>query len=304
MQPPDNILIEKYIFDEDIDEDFARMPAVTFFRYIKEMLIAPLQVLRTLYKNRHILFHMVKNEIRGRFAGSVGGVVWNFAHPLMMLVVYLTVFVYIFKLRVGTHAGPGASALFLMAGLFPWIIIAEGILRGTSSLLENANLIQKTAFPTEILTAKAVIAPILSHGVAIAILVGYRVVTGGSPAVILILVPAVVVLQTLFVLGVVFLTSTASVFFRDALQLVNLVVGFWIYLTPILYPVTMLPQWAHKVMYLNPLYPFMSLYHTLLLEGSLGPWHMPTLALLISYGLFMFGSFVFTKLKFEFADWL
>lgn len=276
---------------------------MTIVRYAGEMLLAPFRVLRNLYDHRHILFHMVRNEIKGRFAGSVGGVIWNFAHPLMMLVVYLTVFVFIFRLRIGNDASPGSSALYLMAGLFPWIIIAEGVLRGTSSLLENANLIQKTAFPTEILTAKAVIAPILSHGIAIVILVGYRVVSGVSPALIL-LVPLVLVLQALFTLGIVFLTSTASVFFRDVLQLVNLMVGFWIYLTPILYPMTMLPEWAHKAMYLNPLYPFMSLYQSLLLEGSVGPWHMPVLAVLISFGLFMFGSFVFSKLKFEFADWL
>lgn len=272
-------------------------------RYAREMSLAPFRVLGNLYSHRHILFHMVKNEIKGRFAGSVGGIIWNFAHPLMMLVVYLTVFVYIFRLRIGSDAGPGASALYLMAGLFPWMIIAEGLLRGTSSLMENANLIQKTAFPTEILTAKAVIAPILSHGIAIVILVGYRVATGVSPVLIL-LVPMVLVLQALFTLGVAFLTSTASVFLRDVMQLVNLLVGFWIYLTPILYPMTMLPEWAHKAMYLNPLYPLMSLYQSLLLEGSLGPWHMPVLAVLISCGLFMFGSFIFSKLKFEFADWL
>jgi lipopolysaccharide transport system permease protein len=190
-----------------------------------------------------------------------------------------------------------------MAGLFPWIIIAEGVLRGTSSLLENTNLIQKTAFPTEILAAKAVMAPILCHGIAIVILVVYRVATGVSPVVIL-LVPLVLLLQTLFTLGVAFLTSTTSIFFRDVLQLVNLLVGFWIYITPILYPMTMLPEWANKAMYFNPVYPLVSLYQSLLLEGSVGPWHIPVLAALISCGLFMFGSFVFSKLKFEFADWL
>lgn len=276
---------------------------MTISRYAREMFLAPFGVLRNLHEYRHILFHMVRNEIKGRFAGSLGGVLWNFAHPIMMLVIYLFVFVYIFKMRIGIGATAGSSALYLMSGLFPWIIMAEGVLRGTSSLLENANLIQKTAFPVEILAAKAVIAPLLSHGIAIVLLVAYRVVTNWSFE-LLLLIPAVLLLQTIFTLGIVFLTASASVFFRDILQLVNLVVGFWIYVTPILYPMAMLPEWARTAMYLNPLYPFMSLYHSLFLEDSLGPWQMPALAAAFAACLYMFGSFIFSKLKFEFADWL
>ena len=272
-------------------------------KYFKEMLISPFIIIKNLYIYRHILVQMVVREIKGRFAGSMGGLIWNFVHPILMLICYLFVFVYIFKLRVGTGGGAGASAVYIMAGLFPWVILVEGLSRGTFSLIENANIIQKTFFPTEILPAKAVITPLFSYGIAIVLLTIYEVIVNRSVCIILIL-PLVLLLQIFFTLGMAFLSATVSVFFRDFMQLVNIVISFWIFLTPILYPVIMLPEWAKKLMYLNPLYPFMSTYQSLFLNGYLEQWHMIVLAFVWTLAFFVIGAFIFNKLKFEFADWL
>ncbi len=270
---------------------------------IKELFLAPIAIMKNLYYYRHILWQMVSREIKGRFAGSFGGIVWNFIHPIIMLIVYLFVFVYIFKIRVGATIAAGASAIYLTAGLFPWLIHAEGLSRGTTSLIENANLIQKTAFPTEILPAKAVIAPFLSNGIAILLLALYSVVTLNNYKVLLI-VPLIMLLQIFFTFGITLLSSTLSVFFRDVIQLVNIVVSFWIFLTPILYPAEMLPKWAKMAMYLNPLYPFISLYQSLFLNGTIEHPGMIPLAVFWTAAFFITGAFIFNKLKYEFADWL
>ncbi len=267
------------------------------------MIQAPLEVIRNLYLYRHILIQMVLREIKGRFAGSFGGLLWHFVHPILMLIIFLTVFVYIFKLRISSTGGAGTSAVFLMAGLFPWMILAEGLSRGTSSLIENAALIQKTYFPIEILTSKAVIAPILSYGIALLLLGIYRVFSTGNAAFMLLL-PVVVLLQLMFTLGVAFLSSAVSVFFRDVMQLVQIVISFWAYLTPIFYPMSMLPAWARKLMYLNPLFPFISTYQSLFIDGAAPQLPIFFLALAWSLGFFTIGAFVFNKLKYEFADWL
>ncbi|HET6516299.1 MAG TPA: ABC transporter permease [Thermodesulfovibrionales bacterium] len=274
-----------------------------FARFSKEILRSPVEIIRNLYTYRHILSQMVIREIKGRFVGSVGGLFWHFIHPVVMMVIYLFVFVYIFKLRVGTGGGAGASAIYLLAGLFPWIILAEGLLRGTSSLIENANLIQKTSFPTEILTTKAVLAPLLSYGIAIILLMAYKSITSGFYTIFLVL-PLILLLQVFFTLGISFISATMTVFFRDVMQLVQLGISFWIYVTPILYPVSMLPPWAQQAMYINPLYPFMSVYQSLLLQGTTGASHMFLLSSAWALIFFIFGSFIFGKLKNEFADWL
>jgi homopolymeric O-antigen transport system permease protein len=249
------------------------------------------------------MFRMIIAEIKGRFAGSVGGFLWNFVHPILMLAVYLFVFVYVFKLRVNTGGSAGASAVYIMAGLFPWMVISEGLMRGTSSMIDNSNLILKTPFPTEILLGKSVLAPLCSYGVAILLLAIYAIAATGSVSLVLAL-PLLLVLQILFTTGVTFLTSTLSVFFRDVLQFVQILVTFWIYLTPILYPVNMLPDWVRVIMYANPLYPLISLYQSLFIKGVLGQWPMVWLALAWSLFFFGVGSFIFNKLKYEFADWL
>jgi lipopolysaccharide transport system permease protein len=254
----------------------------------RNMVKAPLEVLKNLYIYRHVLAHMVMRDIRGRFAGSVGGFIWNFIHPVL-------------KLRVGS--GAGTSAIYLMAGLFPWLIIAEGLTRGTGSMMENANIIQKTPFPMEILVAKSVFAPLVSYGIAIVLLALYRILFGGALSVILFL-PLAITIQLLFTLGLTFLTASVAVFLRDTLQVVQIVINFWIYVTPILYPVIMLPAWTKKIMYCNPLYPLMDTYQSLFVIGNIGRLYMFFLALAWSLLFFIFGTLVFSKLKFDFADWL
>lgn len=274
-----------------------------FLRYRKEILRAPVDILRNLYLYRHMLRQMVINEIKGKFAGSFGGLLWHFAHPILMLLSYLFVFVYIFNLRVSATAGAGASAIYIMAGLFPWIIMSEGLSRGTVSITENASLVQKTPFPTEILPAKAVIAPILSYGTALLLLALYKIVVSRTFSIPLIL-PVILLLQVLFTMGVVFLSTALTVFFRDIIQLVQVLISFWIYLTPILYPISMLPEWAKPFMYFNPAYPFMAVYQSLFVSNSDIQLNMLLLAFAWSLLFFIAGAFIFNKLKYEFADWL
>ncbi len=274
-----------------------------FQNYCKELIASPLIVFRNFVQNRHILLQMIKTEIKGRFAGSIGGLLWHFIHPVFMLLVYLFVFVYIFKLRIGAYGGAWSSALYIMSGIFPWFIISEGLLRGTSSLIENAGLIQKTSFPTEILIGKSVLAPVVSYGIALILLTFYQVLNSGNLHIILFL-PLILFIQIIFTLGIAFFTSSISVFLRDIIQFMQILINFWIYLTPILYPADMLPSWGKKAMLVNPLYPLVSVYQTLFLSGEIQFDHIFFLFLLWSFLFFFVGAFFFNKLKLEFADWL
>ncbi len=258
---------------------------------------------RSFFLYRHLLMHMVAREIKGRFAGSSAGLLWSFIHPLITLLVYLFVFVYIFKLRLPGASGSKGAAIYLMSGLFPWMAMAEGMIRSTSSLIENAGLIQKSVFPVEILPAKAVIATFSSHGIAMAVLALYTIVTNQNFT-LLIYLPCIVLLQVVFTLGVGFIFASVSVFFRDILQILQLIVGFWVYVTPILYPASMLPSWGQKLLYINPVFPFASIYQSLFQSGNMGSYQMLIMVLLWTTFFYVSGAFIFSKLKHEFADWL
>jgi len=262
-----------------------------------------LEISKNFFLYRHLLMHLVGREIKGRFAGSAAGLLWNFLHPLIMFAVYLFVFIYIFKMRLSGYEGSQTAVVYLMSGLFPWLALAEGLSRSTSSLIENATLIQKSVFPTELLPAKAVIAAFSTHGLAIALLALYALLVKHNFTVILYL-PLIIAFQAVFTLGVGFVFSCLSVFWRDTVQLMQLVVGFWIYITPILYPMSLLPDWAHGLMLINPVYPFVSLYQSIFLTGTIGDYTMLILVFLWTAVVYSLGAFVFSKLKYEFADWL
>lgn len=269
----------------------------------KLFLKAPFVILRNLVHHRHLLIRMVWQEIRGRFAGSFGGLVWHFLQPMLMVAVYLFVFVHVFKLRVEGAGAENFSALYIMAGLFPWLIFAEGLSRGSQCIHENANLIQKTAFPTELLVFKAVLTPYISFGMIILGLIAYRLIFIQFSWHVL-AIPIIAALQFLFTCGLVFLCATLAVYFKDILQFINIFVGFGMYLVPILFPASMLPDLAQKLMYLNPTYPMIYPYQRALVFDDLGDLHISYLLLGWAFLFFTLGSFVFYKLKDEFADWL
>lgn len=270
---------------------------------LNDLIQAPLEISRNLYQFKHVIRQMIKSEIKGKFAGSFAGLLWHVIHPLVMLGVYVMVFLFIFDLKVGSSSGTGTSTIYLLSGLFPWMMIAEGISLGTVAVIQNANLIKRTYFPTEILLAKSVMAPFCSFGIVLGVLALFRVLLYKFWGLLLIL-PCVVVLQLVFTMGVTLFTATISVFFRDIVHLVDIIIRFWIFLTPILYPVSRLPEWGKTIMFLNPLYPLISIYQSLFLTGVIQQWRMVWLALLWTLGLLIPAAYLFNKLKYEFADWL
>jgi len=270
---------------------------------IRLLFCAAPYILKNLFSYRHLVIQMVSQEIRGRFAGSFGGLVWHFLQPMLMVLVYLFVFVQVFKLRVEGAGAESFSALYIMAGLFPWLIFSEGLSRGSQCLHENANLIQKTAFPSELLVFKAVLAPYISFGIVLLGLALYRLIFIGFSWHVL-LFPCIVLLQFFFTCGLVFFMATLAVYFKDVLQLIAIFVGFGMYLVPILFPESMLPAFAKNLMYFNPTYPMIYPYQRMIVFEDMGD--VTILWMLAGWSLCLFfaGSFVFYKLKDEFADWL
>lgn len=270
---------------------------------INDLIHAPLEISRNLYQFKHVIRQMIANDIKGKFAGSFGGLLWQVIHPLVMLVVYVIVFLFIFDLKVGGSSSTGTSTLFLLSGLFPWMVIAEGISLGTVAIIQHANLVKRTSFPIEILLAKSMLIPFCSFGIVLGVLVVFRVFIFQLWAILLIL-PFVLLLQLFFTMALTLLTATLAVFFRDLIHLVDIVIRFWIFLTPILYPASRLPEWGRHLMFLNPVYPLISIYQSLFLNGTIRQWLMVWIAVLWTLVLLVPGAYLFNKLKWEFADWL
>jgi ABC-type polysaccharide/polyol phosphate export permease len=244
--------------------------------------------------SRHLflLRELVKRDFQGRYAGSLLGLLWSFVQPLWMLLLFSFVFSTVMKVSpLGERTE--RFGVFLFCGLLPWTAIHEGVLRASTAITDNANLVKKLRFPAEVLVLAVVLAALLHETIAAAIFVAVlawlgELAWGGLP-VLLVAVP----LQTGLVLGLGLLTSALQVFFRDTTQVLGLVFTAWFYLTPIVYPLALVPERFRSWVEANPLTPLVGLYRQAFLGGETalapGTWALAlAAAVLLSAGLWLF----------------
>ena len=263
-------------------------------RLIRQWLGAPVAY-HTLYRD------FVVQDLGGRYAGSMGGLAWTVLVPLAQLAVYVFVFSTIMRVDVDRSAvGTDRFVIYLLTGMIPWLAFAESLTRAPSLLVERASLITKVAFPVEILPLVGSSVPFLLNGVGFGILLVYLAFYGYADVVWLSL-PLVVVMQFLFTVGVVAIVSALGVFVRDIQQFIGIVVFTWFFLTPIVYPLSMVPEAFRGWLRLNPMFPFIDLYRSILLRNAVAPGSCVATSLL-AVTVFLAGGWLFLRFKPAFAD--
>lgn len=253
-------------------------------------------------QNLFLLQELVRRDFKGRYAGSILGFVWSFVDPLWNLLLYSFIFSTVMKISPGIGERTDNFAIFLFCGLLPWMAIQEGITRSTTAITDNSALVKKVRFPSELLILSVVIAALLHEAIAATLFVAVLFVLGelsprGLPL-LLLAIPLQVALTT----GLGLLLASINVFVRDTSQLQTMVFTGWFYLTPIVYPLGLVPDRYRFWIEANPLTTLVTLYREALLGGDLG-WTEGTGALaIISLGLLGLGWACFTRLKVTFSD--
>jgi ABC-type polysaccharide/polyol phosphate export permease len=212
---------------------------------------------------------LLRRDLSARYAGSFGGPVWALLNPLILCGLYAFVFVAV--LRLPAPAGFGGSyAEFLLAGLLPWLGFQEAVSRSTSSIAEQGHLVKKVQFPVELLVLSSVAAALVLELVGVGILALAVLVLGRGE-----LHPAVFVLalgfEVVLLLGPCLLLATLNVFFRDLAQLITPILTMALYLTPILYPASLVPSFAAPLLAVNPVADLVALFRASLFGGPLPP---------------------------------
>lgn len=240
-------------------------------RYLKEVLAA-----------RELLVNLTLREVRGKYKRTFFGQLWSLVNPLVLMVIYTFIFGFIFRLQpdAGNPSGLNVFALWLLCGLLPWIFFATVINQTMGSIVWNAHLIQKVHFTRIVLPLSVVGAVGFNWLFEMAVLIVALSVVG---AFVLPWVPAVVgamLLLALFATGLALMLAIANVHFRDTEYLVGLVLQFWMYLTPIIYPLGLVETQSQNVggllgtpvtlldLYkVNPMYHFVDLFRQLLYDN-------------------------------------
>ena len=252
---------------------------------------------------RHVflLKELVKRDFTGRYAGSVLGFVWSFVQPLWLLLLFTFVFSTVMKISLVGERTENFG-VFLFAGLLPWMAILEGVQRGASAITDNAQLVKKLTFPSEILVVAVVLAAVLHELIGLAVFVVVLAAMGElSPASLPLLVPALA-LQLALTFGLASLMAAVNVFFRDVVQILGLVMNGWFYLTPVVYPLDLVPEAFRPLIELNPLTPLVDLYRQALLGGD-GALPGGSGLLVVTSGLLLLlGWSTYRRLKPTFVD--
>jgi len=216
--------------------------------------LSPLQMIRSLCTNRQLIAQMTKREVVGRYRGSLLGILWSFFNPLFMLAVYTFVFSVVFKARWSAGSESKTEfALILFAGLIVFNLFAECFNRAPSLILTNVNYVKKVVFPLEILPwitlGSAIFHALISLGVW---LIAYLIFFG-VPHITVLLLPVTILPLLLFTMGVTWGLASLGVYLRDVSQFVGIVTTVLMFLSPIFYPASALPEKYKHVLLLNPL---------------------------------------------------
>jgi len=256
---------------------------------------------RTILAHRSVLRKFIAKDLRGRYAGSAAGLLWAVITPISQIAIYAFLFTLIFRVRLpAVETGTESFVIYMLAGLFPWLAFSEGLQRAAGVLLENANLITKVSFAVELLPTTAVTSAYILNGLGfLLVLAGFAF--AGLASWSWLLLPFLTGLLWLFTLGLAAFLSALCVFLRDAQQLLGIVIFVWFYLTPILYPLSMVPAEIHGYLKLNPLFAFIESYHQIILMHTLRL-DLLSAAILWTVLSVVPGCFFFTRMKPSFAD--
>ena len=222
---------------------------------------------RSLWSSRRLLWVMARREIAARYAGTAAGVVWAYVQPLLMVAAYYLVFDVVFAMRLGDNAPTRAVGTYLIVGMLPWMAFCEAISRGMGSLIEAGPVLQKNALPPVLFVARSVLASAVVHApLLLALALAYTPQHHFSVALIALL--PLLVLQWLLCLLWGYVLAILAAALRDTVQLVGFALSVGIFLSPVLFPITMFPAQWRWVLWANPMTSLLTGYQSVLLSGA------------------------------------
>ena len=250
-------------------------------------------MLGALWAYRGFIVGSVKREFQSKYRNSLLGAAWTVINPLAMIIVYTVIFSQIMKAKLPGVDTTFAYSIFLCAGILTWGLFAEIVGRAQNTFLENANLLKKLSFPRLCLPVVVVANAGLNFAIIFGLFSAFLVLSGNFPGwPYLALLPLLAILVA-FAIGLGITLGVLNVFFRDVGQFFGIFLQFWFWLTPIVYPVSILPERLQPYMNLNPMARLINAFQVILVNGQWPNWYSlwPVVVLAILLCLIGFGLF-------------
>lgn len=252
--------------------------------------------MRELYHYREMIYMLVKRELRGRYKGSVLGFFWTFLNPLLQLTVYTMVFSFIMR------AGIENYHIFLFVALIPWIFLATSVQGGSTCILGQKSMVSKIYFPRQVLPIAHVTTCFVNMLLCFIVVFIVVALSIGLKGVLLIYLIPIMLIEYLVALGLTFIVSAVTVYFRDMEHILGIVVMAWQFLTPVMYSIDMVPEEMRGVFVLNPMTSVISAYRAVLYYQTMPEAGTMLSALVMGVVSLIVGWFLFERLQRNFAE--
>lgn len=255
-----------------------------------------MKLLKNLYNYRELLKTNVKKDVGGKYKNSFLGVLWSFINPLLQIAVYAFVFQIIMRSNIENYA------VYLCCALVPWQYFSSVVLRGAATIIDNGNIIKKVYFPREILPISIVTSEGINFLISTIIILGFVIVSGIGLSVNIFWYFLIVIIQYIISLGISFIVSSLSVYFRDLLHLLGVFMQLLFYATPIVYSAQDVPAGFRWLLKINPMSYLIEGYRAIFYDKMPPDFKSLGIALLMGIVLCVIGYFVFRKLEKGFAE--
>jgi len=263
----------------------------------------PWEMFVSLWRNRDLVVALIKREVLGRYRGSYFGIFWSFFHPLFMLAVYTFVFSVVFQARwSGGSDSKTEFALMLFAGLMVYNLFSECINRAPAQVISNSNYVKKVVFPLEVLPWAAMGAALFNSCISFIVWLAFYAMFFGIPHVTVLLFPLVIFPLILFTMGLSWALAAIGVYLRDVSQFIGIITTTLLFMSPIFYPVSALPEQYQSLLQLNPLTPIIEQVRSILVLGRVPDVMQYGVCLVVGAIVSWLGFAVFQKTRKGFAD--
>jgi lipopolysaccharide transport system permease protein len=232
-----------------------------------------LGLLRPLWVYRGFIIGNVKREFQSRYRNSLLGAAWTLINPLSMIIVYTVIFSQIMKAKLPGVDSAFAYSIYLCAGILTWGLFAEIVGRAQNTFLENANLLKKLSFPRLCLPVIVVANAGLNFAIIFGLFSAFLALSGNFPGWFYLALLPVLVILVAFAIGLGITLGVLNVFFRDVGQFFGIFLQFWFWMTPIVYPVSILPERLQPYMDLNPMARLINAFQVILVNGQWPNWY-------------------------------
>ena len=231
-----------------------------------------MSMVRALWAYRAFIIGSVQREFQFKYRNSLLGAAWTVLNPLAMIVVYTVIFAQVMRAKLPGIDSTFAYSIYLCAGVLTWGLFAEIIGRAQNMFLDHANLLKKLSFPRLCLPVTVVANASLNFAIVFALFTVFLVITGNFPGWAYLGLLPVLAIQIAFAIGLGISLGVLNVFFRDVGQFFGIFLQFWFWLTPIVYPASILPESMRPMMAYNPMATLTAAYQTVLVTGQWPNW--------------------------------